>query len=104
MSSRMTARRAAVEMDDDEAITFDAGSALEQLRGEVEGIEALAHAVTIAITELPPRSIGPAERRAVGRLFWLIRILADAIESTLDTGDELVAQLGDQLSRKAKRR
>jgi len=81
----------------DQLDNFNPGSALEDLRDEIVRIEALADAAMRAM-EFMPRASTPDERRANGRIYALVSILADEIAAAFEKGDAMVVRLGEQLA------
>jgi len=80
---------------------FDPGRALEELHVDMQRIGALAEAATSAM-EFMPRASTPEERRANGRIYALVSLLADEIAAALTTADAMVVRLGEYMQ--ARRR
>ncbi|HEX7840617.1 MAG TPA: hypothetical protein VF469_24225 [Kofleriaceae bacterium] len=79
--------------------TFDPGEALQDLHGQVIQLEAMTHAASEAVTQLPFPE-GREDRRVFDRVYALVTKVADETEALVRHGDELVSALAAYLQRR----
>ena len=79
--------------------TFDPGEALQDLHGQVIQLEAMTHAASEAVTQLPFPE-GREGRRIFDRVYTLVTKVADETEALVRHGDELVSALAAHLQRR----
>jgi hypothetical protein len=78
---------------------FDPGEALQDLHGELIQLEAMTHAASEAVTQLPFPS-DREDRRIFDRVYALVTKVADETQALVRHGDELVSALAAHLQRR----
>jgi hypothetical protein len=91
------------EVSDKISLDFNCCTALENLRADLMGVEALLHAAEEVVVELPAPS-NTKERRVFARLYTLVTKAAEEASTALLSGDEAVATMSAHVEarRKAK--
>jgi hypothetical protein len=82
---------------------FNPADALESLRADMMGVEALAHAAGEAVVHLPFPS-NAEQRRAFARIYTLVTKAAAEASTALSHGDALISALTAQREARRVRR
>jgi hypothetical protein len=90
-------------VSDSSHLHFNPGDALENLRADMMGVEALIHAAGEAVIGLGAPS-GASQRRTFARIYALVTLAAEQASAALTNGDRAVAALNAQMAaRRAQR-